>query len=273
MEQNEIQDVQPSPMSESADPATVAPLWHTIVLVAAIFANSVYGSMRYSQNHGPINRLAVYGITAATELGVLGWVALGLRMRRISFRSLLGPMAWSLRSIAADLGVAFGFWIASLCILGTLNIAWSGVETIVTHRAEVANAAERPLAPSPSQRQTLRTLTALAPANQEEIAAWVLLCGLAGIVEEAVFRSYLQRQFTAWARGGVAAGVVLSALAFGSAHGYEGVRGMFLVAVFGVLFSVLALKRRSLRAGIFAHIWHDLFVGLTLALLKSYRLI
>jgi hypothetical protein len=48
---------------------------------------------------------------------------------------------------------------------------------------------------------------------------------------------------------------------------------MVLLAVFGVLFSVLALFRRSLRAGMFAHGWHDLIAGLALALLKSSHLI
>ena len=77
-----------------------------------------------------------------------------------------------------------------------------------------------------------------------------------------MFRGYLQRQFTAWAHGSDAVGVVFSALLFGAAHGYQGVRNMFLLAVFGGLFSLLALFRRSLRAGIFAHSWHDLIAGL-----------
>ena len=104
------------------------------------------------------------------------------------------------------------------------------------------------------------------------MAAWALLCVVAGVVEEIVFRGYLQRQFAAWARGAAAAGVVFSALVFGAAHGYEGLRNMVLLAVFGVLFSLLALYRRSLRAGIFAHSWHDLIAGLALAFLRSHHL-
>ncbi|MDE3189086.1 MAG: CPBP family intramembrane metalloprotease [Acidobacteriota bacterium] len=116
-------------------------------------------------------------------------------------------------------------------------------------------------------------LARLAPTNAEELAGWVLLCMLVGVVEETVFRGYLQRQFSAWARGGVAAGVVFSALIFGAAHGYQGVRSMVLLAVFGALFSLLAHFRRSLRAGIFAHSWHDLITGLVLGLLKSRHLL
>ena len=88
-----------------------------------------------------------------------------------------------------------------------------------------------------------------------------------------MFRGYLQRQFTAWAQGGTVSGVVFSALLFGAAHGYQGVRNMVLLAVFGALFSLLALFRRSLRACIFAHSWHDLIAGLALGLLRSHHLL
>jgi hypothetical protein len=46
------------------------------------------------------------------------------------------------------------------------------------------------------------------------------------------------------------------------------VRKVALPAVFGVLFNLLELRRRSRRAGMFAHGWHDLFAGVTLALLS-----
>jgi membrane protease YdiL (CAAX protease family) len=110
-----------------------------------------------------------------------------------------------------------------------------------------------------SQQQTLHTLTQLAPSNGTEIAAWVGLCILAGIAEEVVFRGYLHRQFTAWARGAVAVGVIVSAAMFGMAHGYQGARNMVMLAVFGALFSVLA------------HSWHDLFAGLVLAFLRAHH--
>jgi hypothetical protein len=78
-----------------------------------------------------------------------------------------------------------------------------------------------------------------------------------------------QRQFIGWSRTVVWLGVLASALVFGGAHAYQGARNMALLAVFGVLFGMLAIYRRSLRAGIFAHAWHDLIAGLALALLRS----
>jgi hypothetical protein len=100
-----------------------------------------------------------------------------------------------------------------------------------------------------------------------------LLCIIAGFTEETIFRGYFQRQFIAWSRGSIVAGVAFSALLFGSAHGYQGVRNMVMLSVFGVLFSLLSLFRRNIRAGIIAHSWHDLIAGLALAFLKMHHLI
>ncbi|MGB9406057.1 MAG: CPBP family intramembrane glutamic endopeptidase [Terracidiphilus sp.] len=268
------------PQQPSA-PAAIAPAWHTIVLVAGIVALSIHSAVRFSAAHGPINRLATYGFTAAMEVGMLAWVVVGLRLGKTSLRSLLGSCSSNIRSVAADLGFAAVFWIASLMVLGTLGIAWSGVEFALTHRTAATRAAGQTgqvgqagqagqaLSPDPARLEAVRALAQLAPANGREIAAWTLLCLLVGFVEEIVFRGYLQRQFIGWARGRVMAGVLFSAIVFGSAHAYQGARSMVLLTVFGVLFSLLALYRRSLRAGIFAHAWHDLIAGLALALLRS----
>jgi hypothetical protein len=150
------------------------------------------------------------------------------------------------------------------------------VEAALTHQpaaTHVAGQTGQPFAPDPSQQKALHALAQLAPANAGEVAAWTLLCLFVGFAEEVVFRGYLQRQFIGWARGGVIAGVLFSAIVFGTAHAYQGARNMVLLAVFGVLFSVLALFRRSLRAGMFAHSWHDLIAGLALELLKSRHFI
>jgi membrane protease YdiL (CAAX protease family) len=260
-------------------PPAVAPAWHTLVLVAVILAISIRGASRFSAAHGPVNRLATYGLTAAMELAMLAWVVLGLRFSKTPLRSLLGSFSSNIRSIATDLGFALVFWIASLMVLGTIGLAWSGVEAALNHHQPAAHdagqkdKAGQEFNPDPSQLKALRAVAQLAPSNAREIAAWTLLCLLVGFVEETVFRGYLQQQFIRLARGGVVAGVVLSALVFGGAHAYQGVRNVVLLSIFGVLFGLLALHRRSLRAGMFAHSWHDLIAGLTLALLKSTHVI
>ena len=261
-----------TPQDSGAFPRTLAPAWHTAVLIAGIVALSIVGAMRPVAVTDSSKRLMTYAATAAMELALLGWVALGLRLKRIPFRSLLGAVPGDFRSIAQDSGIAFVFWFGSLMVLATLGVLWTGIEAAVTHQGAAIRAG-KPLQPSPSEQKTLRTLEQLAPSSGEEIAGWVMLCLLAGFVEELVFRGYLQGQFIAWAQGKIAVGVVFSALLFGVAHGYQGVRNMVLLAVFGLLFSLLALFRRSLRPCIFAHSWHDLVAGLALGLLRSHHIL
>ena len=263
-----------TPKNATVKTEAVAPAWHTVLLLAFILFVSIVGVYRHPGANGSfhVNRLATYGVTAALEVAMLGWVALGLRLRKIPMRSLFGNIPSDLRSIALDMGIALVFWMGSLMVLGSVAVAWLSVEAAVTHKPIPIHTG-KPLAPDPTQQKAVRTVAQLAPSNGREVAAWILLCLLVGVAEELVFRGYLQRQFIAWGRGSAAAGVVFSALAFGSAHGYEGVRSMFLLAVFGALFSLLAIFRRSLRAGMFAHSWHDLVAGLTLALLHSRHLV
>lgn len=253
-------------------PRSIAPVWHTVLLLAGILALSIHGAMQFASGHVPQRRTAVYATTAVMELVMLAWVAFGLRLRRVRLRSLFGSMTGGARALMLDAGMALVFWVGAMLALGTLGVVWSGVEAAVTHQAPEIRAGHT-MKPGPEQQKIIRVMAELAPANGEQIAEWILLCILVGIVEEAVFRGYLQQQFTAWARGGAAAGVVFSALAFGAAHGYQGVRNMILLTVFGALFSLLALYRRGLRPGIFAHSWHDLIAGLALAFLRAHKLI
>ena len=248
-------------------PESVAPIWHTVVLIAAILAISATGAQRVSAAHGPVHRLASYAFTSAMELALLAWVLIGLRLRKISFRAIFGVNPAGFRSVATDFGIALVFWVGSMMVLLMLAVAWTLIQMAITHQSLFAPNGQ-PLPPSSAQQHTLQTLLELAPSNAQEIAAWAMLCLVAGFVEEAVFRGYLQRQFIAWGRGSVVAGVVFSAILFGGAHAYEGARSMFLIGAFGALLSLLALYRRSLRAGIIAHAWHDLFIGLTISLLK-----
>jgi membrane protease YdiL (CAAX protease family) len=252
-------------------PAPVAPVWHTVVLIAGIVLVSVAGVFELSGQQPVVDRLQTYAFTAISELCMLGWVYFGLRLRKVPFLSLLGSVPRNLRSIATDLGFAMLFWVGSLMVLGTIGVFWTVIEAAITHHPLFSSGKQ--ITPDPTQQQTIHTLTQLVPTNGREIAAWVLLCIIAGFAEETIFRGYLQRQFTAWARGAVAVGVAFSALLFGAAHGYQGARNMIMLAVFGALFSLLALFRRSLRAGIFAHSWHDLIAGLTIALLKARHII
>ena len=283
MEPNEEAKVQAGAESSGAvagaastlpGPRGFAPVWHTVVLILAILLVSALGVHRHLGSNGTVvvNRLYTYGTTAGLELILIGWVALGVRLRGIPLRSLFGTFTTSFRAIALDFGIAMVFWIGSMMALATLATIWISIEALITHKPIPMQTSKSGQLPIP-QDQSAKAVVQLAPTNGKEIACWLLLCMLVGVAEELVFRGYLQSQFTAWARGAAASGVVFSALMFGAAHGYEGVRAMFLLSVFGALFSLLALFRRNLRAGIFAHSWHDAVAGLTVAFLHSHHVL
>lgn len=265
--------------SEPAAPraTSVAPAWHTIVLILGILAISISGGYRHpgGRGVGAANRMHTYAVTAGLEVVLIGWVAFGVWLRGVPLRSLFGKASMGFRSIAIDAGVAILFWMGSLMALATLGLMWISIEATFTHKPIPIETGQSGKASAPRlpQDEAARAVVQLAPSNGKEMVSWLLLCVLVGIAEELVFRGYLQQQFTAWSRGAAVGGVAFSAMMFGAAHGYEGVRAMFLFTAFGVLFSLLALFRRNLRAGIFAHSWHDAIAGLMVGLLHARHLL
>lgn len=271
------QSLASAPCGPAPKPGAIAPVWHTVVLILAIITVSFLGVQRHpgGAGIGSTNRLRTYGVTAVLELVLMGWVLFGIKLKGVPLRSLIGKLLNDFRSIAIDAGIAMLFWIGSMMALATVALMWFSIQTAITHKPipiETGHGGQ-PTIPKPADDQAARAVVQLAPTNGKEVACWLLLCALAGIAEELVFRGYFQSQFTAWARGAAWAGVIFSALMFGAAHGYEGVRAMFLLWVFGVLFSLLALFRRNLRAGMFAHGWHDAIAGLMVAFLHARHIL
>lgn len=270
-------DQEPPDSGSAQAPATfggVAPVWHTIILILVILAVSLLGVHRHpgGAGIGATNRLRTYAVTACLELVLVGWVVLGLRLRRVPLRSLIGRASSDFRSIAIDAGIAILFWIGSLMALAMVALMWVSIQMAITHKPLIRTGPQgRPTIANSKDDQAERAVVQLAPANREEIACWLLMCALVGFAEELVFRGYFQSQFTLWAHGTAWAGVVFSALMFGVAHGYEGVRAMFLLSVFGTFFSLLALFRRNLRACMFAHGWHDAVVGVMVSILHAHH--
>jgi membrane protease YdiL (CAAX protease family) len=269
----------------------IAPLWHTLVLVLAILAYSVWGAVgahsgvsnsaappsgaAQSQTHGADHgRLIRYALTGALELALVLWVAFGLRLRKIPFRSLFGVWPKGLNGITMEILIAAAFWVCSMIILLVFALSWFAVQNRIynheTARQPAASSQSSVKPESPEQKQTelIKQLTELAPANGLEIAAWGVLCLVVGFSEELIFRGYLQVQGIALLRN-LPLGVLVTAIVFGAAHGYQGVRGMFLISIYGSLFGILTLLRRNLFPGMLAHSWHDFLMGLLLALVRA----
>lgn len=293
------QDLQPTlPPAQTRSPL-IAPLWHTLLLIAVIAAYSFWGAQhlhspaldplapthhaaaakqQVSNATDPV-RLIRYALSAGLELLIVAWVWLGLRLRRIPFRSLFGKLPQGLNAITLEAGIGMLFWLVSIFVLGLLALTWQlSADAIYKHQlhkqqqTQSAPSAPKLKSPEKQQAETIRDLLDLAPANGIEIAAWGALCLIVGFSEELVFRGYLQSQGTALLHR-IPLGVLLSSIVFGFAHGYQGLRGMCLIGAFGAMFSIITLIRRNLFPGIVAHAWHDFLMGLLLALIRSTHML
>jgi uncharacterized protein len=110
-------------------------------------------------------------------------------------------------------------------------------------------------------RDTAKGIDSLLPRDPLEVVVWIALSISAGFCEEAIFRGYLQKQFQA-VTGSAVFALLLQAVVFGISHGYQGLRNVITITVFGAVFGALALWRKSLKPGMILHTWTDIFSGI-----------
>lgn len=172
-------------------------------------------------------------VTAMNWLLVL-FVWKGVRARGGSFSSLIGGRWTSAREVFRDLGWASLFW-------GALAVAAWGIPGLLGEGHE-------------------KTLDILLPRTVLEVLVWIATAVSAGFCEEYVFRGYVQRQFLALSQSGWAA-VGCQGLVFGLMHAYQGWRAVVLISIIGMMFGGLAAWRKTLRVGMVAHGWQDIWAG------------
>ena len=220
----------------------IASLWHTVVVLvitglnafrAAIYANHARAGLGTSRSH-------MYMRTIAFECAFLAVVALGLWLRGSSLQSIFGERWRSMGQMLRDLGIGVALWFASIIVVSVLS----------SHSGPADG-----------------TIAFLLPQTAMEMSLWVVLSIVAGISEEAIYRGYLQRQFTALTQS-VPAGVLISAAIFGGVHAYQGWSRAVVIAISAILFGALAQWRGTVRPGMFAHGLQDAIAPLLLKLLR-----
>lgn len=233
------------PGNEAPAPAArrpVAAAWHTAVFIVVVFAAAGLGAQQHSERLMRHGHIFTYLFTMGWEWLLVAFVLWGARKNGFALKDLVGGKWKSPEDGLIDVGIAVGFWIVAALIL-VLAAAAAGLV-------------------SPDKLEAARkNVDVLKPLGALESVIWVLLSITAGFCEEVMFRGYLQKQFTAWMRSDLAA-VLLQAVIFGAAHSYQGARLAFVVTVYGMLFGVLAVLRRSLRPGMMAHTMQDTLSGL-----------
>ena len=253
--QTEGQEFLTQPVAENPpvpEQKLLAPIWHTILFILIVLANSYFTAVslpKMAAGATPKQRIFGYVFTIGWEIVLLLIVWFGIRSRGVKMKELIGGRWESVEDFLIDIGIALGYWLVAITVLGALGYLLGLVQSSQAGEAK-------------------KLADMLAPESPLALATFVLLSTVAGFIEEIVFRGYLQKQFAALT-GSVHVGVIVQAIIFGAGHGYEGARRMLLIAVFGAMFGLLAVWRKSLRPGMMAHAWHDSLAGVGFYLLKK----
>lgn len=101
----------------------------------------------------------------------------------------------------------------------------------------------------------------LLPVSKAERRWWLLLSVSAGVCEELLYRGFLFEFLRGRLDGGPQLGLtaawLLSSIAFGTAHLYQGVAGIIKTTVVGLLLGMLAILSGSLLLPILCHVLFD----------------
>lgn len=242
------------PVETVAPPETyepVAPWWHTIFLLLLMAAVATLSALGHKGR--PASPLTSYFSTLVWQWALFGLVLFGIHRKGVKLGDLLGRPWRGFDDVLMDLVYAAGFFVVSKLVLAVIVVAALKVLQLPDETFTL--------------KKSMDAVSSLTPRTAAEIAVWIGLSVTAGVVEEIVFRGYLQRQFTALTRN-AAAGIALSAILFGSAHAYQGFLQVTIIAALGAMFGVLAHWRRSLKPGILAHAGQDIFSGIALSWLS-----
>ena len=224
-------------LSEGNTRSGSAPWWHTLLVLLPLAIGSIASGYQHGLEHANVPgisvRLSSYFTILLEEWFVVLLIWLGLRRRGLSINSLVSGRWPTLGTFFRDLGIAVGFLVASLPLIGVLTYLLGG--------------------------STNRTLANITPKTGFELVIWLGMAATAGFCEELIFRGYLTQQFSAWTGRRMFA-VALQGVLFGLAHGYY-FKAMVVVMVEGWLLGLLAYWRKSLRPGMLVHGLQDTIGG------------
>ncbi|MEM1175678.1 MAG: CPBP family intramembrane glutamic endopeptidase [Pseudomonadota bacterium] len=215
-----------------------------LFIVLLFFVQPVYGWLSFrklvaaARAGEHIDRLALYRETTWIE-----WLALLV---------LFASWAWLARDFS-QLGLSVpggaAFWWLLLACCGALALL-----AVSVNRMRTLDADER-------QRyaRQIGDIGLFLPINRRELRRFYGVSITAGIVEEIIFRG-----FVLWYLGTfmpVWAAIVLSSLAFGLAHSYQGIQGIGRTAAVGAGLGMLYVVSGSIWLPIAVHALFDMIQG------------
>jgi membrane protease YdiL (CAAX protease family) len=220
----------------------VAAPWHTVVFLLVLASLSFRAMLSHqpaelAQGSGAAAHASLvrkYLLILAEEAGLVAWIWAGVQWKGGRFRDLIGGCWNSWRAVAADVVLAFAYWI--VWELAVAAAHWA-VDRFHPARA-----------------------TYHGPSGVAEIFLWFLVSLAAGFAEELAYRGYFQRQFQALT-GSLPVAIVLQGIVFGMGHTYQGWGQVVVITAIGILDGIFVAWRGNLRAAMISHAWADVFEG------------
>ncbi|HJW09021.1 MAG TPA: type II CAAX endopeptidase family protein [Holophagaceae bacterium] len=227
--------------SSSLEQAPIASRRHSLIFLAIVLAVVLAGFAAQhratsgdglASSHEGMIPLYLSAIFMNGMLAYFVWT--GVRKQGGSLFDLIGGRWSGWRDVGRDITLAALFWVVLLA-------AGRGASWMLG-------------------QSHAKTLDILLPQGALEVLAWIATSAMAGFSEELVFRGYVQRQILALS-GSAWAAVVGQGVLFGLMHAYQGWKAVIAISLIGVLFGGLAQWRRTLRVGMLAHAWTDIWAG------------
>ncbi len=212
-----------------------------LLIVEPVLSVTDYRKLKSQLNAGkPTARLFLYRSWIAWSWGLtLAVAALWLVYKR------------SIGQLGFGLETGTGFWIGLVLTVVACGLAI--MQTIALRRdPEKSRAMAKQFEP----------VKEMIPHTNQEAREFVALSITAGICEEILYRGYLMLYISsAIAIEGMWLAALLSSLAFGLAHTYQGPKGVLRVSLLGLVFAGLYLLTGSIWLPIVLHAVIDLVSG------------
>jgi uncharacterized protein len=227
-------------MNRGVHRETLAPGWHTALLVFVIVSVAVVGtlSVHFGTQRAPVTgqgRIVRYYLPMiAVQWLMIAYVTRVGKPRR-SLRGLIGRRWNDPARAVIDLASAFVLAAAIIAAEFSFDLLCSPGRSV--------------------------SLEAFLPSGPTETIVWGFVAVSAGFCEEVVYRGYLQTQLTAFA-GYRTVGAFAQAVLFGIAHGEQGALVASRFAFYGLILGALCRSRQSLVPAILCHVSLDLLGGI-----------
>jgi membrane protease YdiL (CAAX protease family) len=229
-----------------AAPRQIAPWWHLVGYLLIVLGITAWGfhvqqtGLAGAQpadagqlgSHG--SAISFYLTSILGDCALLYYCWVGVHRSGGTLATLKGGRWATWKNIAKDIAIALPFWV--LWELVAYGVWWL------------------------LGCSTAKSVGALLPQSPLEIVVWIGVSIVAGFTEEIQNRGYLQQQLHALS-GSIPLAVLGQALCFGMAHSYQGWKSTIVITALGVLYGMLAVWRRNLRANMLAHAWSDVWEG------------